>query len=116
MVWQDMVIGGVSFMFLIGLLVQIRKSFRTKDTTAFSWTMILSTMIGMVGLTISMFSLDMVFSGTMNFAQFIAWSVLFFTKMVNENVHTLSDFKPQTTIKEDNQTVHSYRSNHDRDN
>ena len=81
MIWQDIVVGGVSFMFLIGIMTQIYKCMTTKDTKAFSWTMVVSTMLGMIGLTISMFSLGLMFSGAMNFGQFIAWATLLILKM-----------------------------------
>lgn len=93
MVWQDIVIGLVSLMFLVGIMAQLRKAIISKDMSSFSWVLIGSTMFGMILLTICMFSLGFLLSAAANFAQFVAWACLLMIKLKVENINTWSDFK-----------------------
>jgi hypothetical protein len=81
MVWQDIVITIVNIIFVYALIPQVYKGFKKKKSLITFQTAILTT-IGLLGLLISFFSLNLIFSGITSSLTFFSWILLLIQSII----------------------------------
>jgi uncharacterized protein with PQ loop repeat len=78
---EDTIMSVVSLVFIFGMVVQIKKILASKDTSAFSHTLIWGNSLALIVIFSCMFSLGLIFSGSILILQALAWAIIGFLKI-----------------------------------
>jgi uncharacterized protein with PQ loop repeat len=81
---EDTIMSSVSIIFIIGMVAQIKKIILTKDTSAFSYTLIWGNTFSLSVICSCMFSLGLVFSGSVLILQCLSWASIGILKLICE--------------------------------
>ncbi len=84
MMWQDLVVGIVSFVFAYAMLPQIIYGFK-KKRGVITYQFSVLNMICMVALIIAYYSLGLVFATAISVIIMIGWTILFIQKLIYDD-------------------------------
>lgn len=83
---EDWIMGLSSIIFLLGLMIQIRKIIKTKDTSAISYTLAAGNTTALFLYVFCMASLNLWLSAITLFFQFTLWGTVLWLKYYYEKI------------------------------